>query len=246
MGNDEVPHWMPAELFKQRPDSSMVREQILAAYQTANNLSLSQPPTSSELESVCRWINANYGSFGHFFNKQHEGNKLVYSPSLSSKITSLAQHHCPICTIHEGGLPIHVISIRIPPISKQAAARVKGRRAAFESAIKHRFAGKSAPFPEHISICLLIVFVVKATGAQKDLDNMAKALLDAIKNVLFGDDRRIDHLNILRIKSPGEEFVYLNIRETRLNEHTDVLIPQMLHSWAGAEELNLEDFMEDL
>lgn len=246
MSNEEFPHWMPAELFKQRPDSGMVREQILAAYQTANNLYLSQPPTSSELESVCRWINANYGSFARLFNKLHETLKLVYSPSLSSKITSLAQHHCPICTIHKGGLPIHVMSIRIPPISKQAAARIKGRRAAFERAIKHRFAEKTAPFPEHISICLLIVFVVKATGAQKDLDNMAKALLDAIKNVLFGDDRRIDHLNILRIKSPGEEFVHLNIRETRLNDHEDVLFPQMLHSWAGAEALNLEDFMEDL
>jgi len=246
MNNEEFPHWMPAELFKKRPDSGMVREQILAAYQTVNNLHLSQPPTSSELESVCRWINANYGSFARLFNKLHETLKLVYSPSLSSKITSLAQHHCPICTIHEGGLPIHVMSIRIPPISKQAAARIKGRRAAFERAIKHRFAEKTAPFPEHISICLMIVFVVKATGAQKDLDNMAKALLDAIKNVLFGDDRRIDHLNILRIKSPGEEFVYLNIRETRLNDHTDVLFPKMLHSWAGAEALNLEDFMENL
>jgi hypothetical protein len=75
---------------------------------------------------------------------------------------------------------------------------------------------------------------------------MAKAILDAIKNVLFGDDRRIDHLNIIRIKSPDEEFVYLNIRETRLNEHDDVLFPQMLHSWAGAQPLNLEDFLEEV
>jgi hypothetical protein len=74
---------------------------------------------------------------------------------------------------------------------------------------------------------------------------MAKALLDAIKNVLFGDDRKIDHLNIIRIKSPGEEFVYLNIRETRLNDHDDVLFPQMSHSWDGSEALNLEDFMDE-
>ena len=85
---------------------------------------------------------------------------------------------------------------------------------------------------------------VKAKGAQKDLDNMAKAIVDAVKNVLFGDDRRIDHLNIIRIKSPDEEFVYLNIRQTKLNEHNDVLVPRMLHSWAGAEVLNLEDFIE--
>ena len=53
-----------------------------------------------------------------------------------------------------------------------------------------------------------------------------------------------EHLNIIRIKSPDEEFVYVNIRENRLNDYYDVLFPQMLRSWAGAEALNLEDFME--
>lgn len=246
MSNDRLPHWMPAELLKERPDNSMVRKQILDAYQTATGLHLSQPPTLSELELVAGWINANYASFSLLFNKAHPTIKTVYSTSLSSKAFLLAQHHCPICTTHEDSFPARVFSIRIPPVSKQAAAKKKGRREAFERAIKHRFADNSTPFPEHISICLLIVFVVKATGAQKDLDNMAKALLDAVKNVLFGDDRKIDHLNILRIKSPGEEFVCLNIRETRLNDHDDVLSPQMLHSWAGTKPLNLDDFMEDL
>jgi len=245
MSHQEFPHWMPAELFKERPNSAKVREQILAAYQLATGITLSEPPSTAEIESVCIWMNKNYEFFLPILLKRHPILKKAYSASLSEKIMSLAQHHCPLCTIHEGGLPTHVMSIRIPPISKQSAARVKGRRAAFERAIKHRFANKNDPFPDHISICLLIVFVVKATGAQKDLDNMAKALLDAIKNVLFGDDRRVDHLNIIRVKSPGEEFVYLNIRETRLNDHDDVLFPQMLHSWGGSEALNLEDFMEE-
>jgi Holliday junction resolvase RusA-like endonuclease len=245
MAKPEFPHWMPAELFKERPDSATVREQLLGAYQLATGTPLGQPPSPAEIESVCRWMNANFEIFVPLLVKGHRMLKRIYSASLSEKIMSLAQHHCPLCTVHEGGLPTHVMSIRIPPISKQAAARIKGRRAAFERAIAHRFAKTETPFPEHISICLLIVFVVRASGAQKDLDNMAKALLDAIKNVLFGDDRRIDHLNIIRIKSPGEEFVYLNIRETRLNDHDDVLFPQMSHSWGGSEALNLEDFMEE-
>lgn len=86
--------------------------------------------------------------------------------------------------------------------------------------------------------------VVRAQGAQNELDNMAKAIVDVLKNVLFGDDRRIDHLNIIRMKSPEKEYVYLNIRQTQLNEHSDVLVPRMLHSWAEAEVLNLEDFVE--
>ncbi|CAD5198487.1 RusA family crossover junction endodeoxyribonuclease [Pseudomonas sp. FEN] len=245
MSTEQFPQWTPSELFKDRPESSKIRDQIFAAYELVEGLTLSQPPSLAELESVCKWVNANDNTFLPLFVKYHRTLKRVYSSSLSEKISALAQHHCSICTIHDGGLPTHVISIRIPPISKQAAAQTRGRRAAFERAIKYRFAGHLTPFPADTSICLLIVFVVKASGAQKDLDNMAKAILDAVKNVLFGDDRRIDHLNIIRIKSPDEEFVYLNIRETRLNEHHDVLFPRMLHTWAGAQPLNLEDFLEE-
>lgn len=245
MSDMEFPNWTPTELFKPQPEHVKVREQILAAYQLVTGVALSQPPSLIELESVCRWVNANDDTFLPLFVKPHRILRRAYSASLSEKITSLAQHHCTLCTIHEVDLPTHVISIRIRPISKQAAAGKRGRRAAFERAIRHRFAGQLAPFPADVSICLLIVFVVRAPGAQKDLDNMAKAILDAIKNVLFGDDRKVDHLNIIRIKSPDEEFVYLNIRETRLNEHNDVLFPRMLHSWAGAPSLDLEDFYEE-
>jgi Holliday junction resolvase RusA-like endonuclease len=116
--------------------------------------------------------------------------------------------------------------------------------AAFERAIAHRFADHRTRFGLQDSICLTIVFVVKEKGAQKDLDNMAKAIVDATKTILFGDDRKIDHLNILRIKSPDEEYVCLNIRKTTINQRDDVLVRRMLHSWAGAAVLNIEDFME--
>jgi Holliday junction resolvase RusA-like endonuclease len=234
---------IPAELQNEWPDARGLREQIFAMYTSETKRVLSSPvPTNAEMEDIVGWLNQNEDLYGLFYRKR-TALVPVFSPSLSSKVFSLAQFHCPICATKAGLFPVHVIPIRIPPVSKQAIGQKPKRRAAFERAIRHRFRDTETPFEPNWSICLLIVFVVKGKGVQKDLDNMAKAIIDATKNVLFGDDRQIDHLNIIRIKSPDEEFVYLNIRQTTLNQHEDVLCPQMLHSWAGAEALNIDDFM---
>jgi len=237
--------FFPSELLAEWPEPNKLREQLLALYQQTTGRTLSSPtPTDSEMASVVEWLDQNTETFWpHYFRKRISAVP-AFSPSLTAKVSALAQFHCPICATKEGLFPVHVILIRITPVSKQAIGQQPKKRAAFERAIRHRFAGHKTPFPSDRSVCLLIVFVVKAKGTQKDLDNMAKAIIDAVKNILFGDDRRIDHLNVIRIKSPDEEFVYLNIRQTQLNEHGDVLVPRMFHSWAGAEVLNLEDFIE--
>jgi hypothetical protein len=74
---------------------------------------------------------------------------------------------------------------------------------------------------------------------------MSKALLDALKGeVLFGEDLDIEHLNLLKIKWVGEEdFIFVNIRKSGLSLHKNVLFKSMHHSWAGAEFLDLKDFM---
>ncbi len=179
-----------------------------------------------------------------FFSRRSETKIPVFSPSLSAKVFALSQFHCPICATKDGLFPVCIIPIRVTPVSKQAISKTRKKRAAFEKAIRHHFANEKSLLSKDASICLLLVFVVRDKGAQKDVDNMAKAIVDAVKNVLFGDDSRIDHLNILRIKSPDEEFIYLNIRETQINDHRDVLVPSMLHSWAGLQVVNLEDFLE--
>jgi Holliday junction resolvase RusA-like endonuclease len=240
-----LPPPIPTELQEEWPDQDKLRGQLLSLYEQYSGQKLHSPtPTAMEMDAVVQWLNKNAETFLPHFHRRRVVLVPKFSPSLTAKISSLAQFHCPICATKDGLFPVHTIPIRITPASKQAISQVPKKRAAFERAIRHRFKDHETPFPPDKAICLLIVFVVKAKGAQKDLDNMAKAIVDAVKNVLFGDDRRIDHLNIIRIKSPDEEFVYLNIRQTKLNEHNDVLVPRMLHSWAGAEVLNLEDFIE--
>jgi Holliday junction resolvase RusA-like endonuclease len=163
--------------------------------------------------------------------------------SLSSKASSLAQFHCPLCSWKGDDGPVWTIPIRIPPISKQAASQAKGKVAAFERAIASRLVDRGPWLGPADSVCLLLLFVVHPTAKHKDLDNMAKAIVDAVKSILFGDDRRIDHLNLIRLKAPSEEYVYVNLRKSRLNDHSNVLLCEMNHSWAGAEVLDLSTFM---
>ncbi len=235
---------VPAELQQEWPDPSKLREEVLASYSRHMNQVLSSPnPTDREMDAVVAWLNLNSLAWSPAAFRRRKVLVAAYSTSLSEKVSGLMQFHCPICATKDGLFPIKFFPIRIRPESKQAIGQQKEKLAAFERAIRYRFRNEKTPFEADKSICLLIVFVVKRTGHQKDLDNMAKAIVDATKRVLFGDDRKIDHLNIIRIKSPGEEYVCLNIRPTTLNEHNDVLVPRMLLSWAGADALDLNDFI---
>lgn len=228
-------------LLLQSPNGHAGLTKILSTYEESTGRVLSRPtPTENELLDVVQWID-EVGDIE--YRRVSIAIPDIYS-SLTSKVNILGQFRCPICSTKEVEFPTKIIPIRITPVSKQAIGQQSKKRAAFERAIRYRFKGHVTPLPIDQSVCLLLVFVVRDRGQQKDLDNMAKALIDAVKNILFGDDRKIDHLNIIRIKSPDEEFVYLNIRQTKLNQHDEVLVPRMLHSWCGEKPLNIEDFIE--
>lgn len=244
MNSTALPPKVPLALTEEHIDVHRVREQIFQEYARHTGQSLTLPePTESELEQVAAWMNGNAETFSHLLLRRRSRLVPVFSASLSQKISCIAQFHCPLCSRSSTGEPSTTIPIRIPPISKQSAAQTRGKVKAFEGAIAHRFQGREPPLSSSARVCLLIVFVVSHSRRKRDLDNMAKAVVDALKNVLFGDDRSVDHLNLLRIEAPDEEYVYINIRESSLNDHSDVLLPRMLHSWGGAEALDLAKFL---
>lgn len=243
---DLFPKELFAELDRDWPDPVVVRRLIFRTYNHDQSATLDVNTEDREqLATVISWLHGR--DLNHdlqcLFLKRRPVRVPVYSTSLSEKILSLAQIHCPICKTRDGLFPVEVLSIRIPPVSKQAISQKKGFRAAFEKAIKHRFSNRAASFSKNDSLCVMIVFVTSKNRKAKDIDNMAKAMLDAVKGVLFGDDGRIDHLNLLRLVGDDEEFVSLNIRKTEINEHRDVLSKHMHHSWAGAEAIDLQDFL---
>lgn len=72
---------------------------------------------------------------------------------------------------------------------------------------------------------------------------MAKLLMDSIKGIVMGDDKDVDHLNLMRLTHKGgEEYVFFRISVSNINDHSDVVYAEMRHSWAGAEPLKIDDF----
>jgi hypothetical protein len=81
----------------------------------------------------------------------------------------------------------------------------------------------------------------------RDLDNMAKLVMDSVKSILMGDDRDMDHLNFMRFTHEGEEeYIYVQISNSNINDHSDVMHAEMMHSWAGAKPLKIEEFRDSL
>jgi Holliday junction resolvase RusA-like endonuclease len=158
--------------------------------------------------------------------------------SLTEKVNLLAQQSCNICA---ATFPISTVYLRIKPQSYQASNRAKKK--AFKSALLHRLSENN--FKIEGRVCLSIVFACSTYRKAKDLDNMAKLLMDSIKGIVMEDDKNVDHLNLVRIDNEGEEeFITFRISASNINNHDDVIDPKFNHSWGGAEPLRLEDFLE--
>jgi Holliday junction resolvase RusA-like endonuclease len=158
--------------------------------------------------------------------------------TLSDKANWLAQQRCYVC---HPTYPISVIPLRIRPESWQALESLDKK--AFKAALSHRLSKSPHIKPQEGRICLTFLFVCSATRRVRDLDNMAKLVMDSIKGIVMGDDREVDHLNLIRLTHEGEEeFITFRISGSNINDHHDVVHPELRHSWAGAEPLEIEDF----
>ena len=189
-------------------------------------------------DSGVEWLCRNYERLDLYYKEP------VLSASahitLSDKASWLAQQHCRVCN---PSFPISIIPIRIRPESWQSIASVN--KSAFKKAIQHRLTSDHARSIQQGRICLTMLFVCSSRRKRRDLDNMAKLLMDSIKDVVMEDDTHVDHLNLMRLTHEAdEEFVSLRISGSKPNEHDNVVYPSLGHSWAGAELLNIEDFVD--
>lgn len=230
------------ELIREEPNYSFIREQIILAYNknTSSDLPLNINKTDDGLISVVRWLNKiEMDSEEVLFFRKKPILKGVFFSDLSSKVNVLSQHHCLIC---KGNSVISTIPIRIRPISYQHPdSKIKK---AFKEAIKQRLA-KSEKY-SNVRLCVHTTFLIGRKNDKKDLDNMAKILMDGMqKSKIFGNDNQIDHLSLMKILcNVNEDYLVINIRESTVNSHDDILYEGMHHSWAGVEPLDLSNFTE--
>lgn len=222
------------------PNYAEIRSRIIGAYNDGTGKTINEFTASEEvLIEIARWLRGLLmsGDPRADFLRRKWVLVPVFSSDLSAKINALAQFNCPLC---HGSGPSITIPIRIKPITyKASGSRVKR---AFKKAINHRL--RNVHSFEDSRLCVHITFVIGRKGTRRDADNMAKLLLDAMEGSVFVNDNQVEHLSLLKLKWRGdEEWVVVHVADTEINEHFDVLCQNMNHSWAGATELLLEQFM---
>jgi Endodeoxyribonuclease RusA len=89
-----------------------------------------------------------------------------------------------------------------------------------------------------------LTYVLNKERNERDLDNMTKALVDAFARAVKVDDRNIHHLDALKIiANSAEEYVYIRVAPSYLQDVSTVMVPTFKASWAGQEPLILNDFI---
>lgn len=234
---EEFLGWLNPE----RPDYESARKAVILAYnsETGANVDPSVPSDDKSLIPIVYWLNRLQcdGVDTWFYARRPMLTRQFYS-SILSKVMSLGQFYCDIC---RSSTTIVTIPIRIRPRSHQAASpKVK---AAFKRALEQRL-GTAHNYSLQ-RLCIHMTVACRQSSRTGDLDNIAKLLLDSMKNIVFEDDGQVDHLNVLRVQCCGDEdYLILRIGGSTLNQHRDVIYAGAeAHSWAGRPPLDLEDFM---
>lgn len=168
----------------------------------------------------------------------------LFFDTWSGKASVLAQRSCRLCnSAIASGFGPSFIAMRIVPITRQT--KKKNLFKAYQAAVKHRLSTNTVRIANCDAICLTITYILRSNGRDKDLDNMTKALQDAVARAFGFDDKRVHHIDVLKIIfASDEEYILMKIGTSNVNKHTDVVIPRSAHSWAGQELLNPEDFMD--
>lgn len=237
-----------AQIDAPQPDWSVIKQAVLTAYEqdTGQHLHLAQA-SPDERAAFVDWVMnrfVNDPQWARLMARQTTVSVPGLAPCLSQHIDRLSQFHCPLCT-GPSSYPIKRIVLRISPISYQAADKKPGLLAAFKKAIRHQLNHYQGCYPKSAKLCVAMLFGLGCQTRDKDLDNMAKGLLDALQNLLYENDMKIVHLNLMKIPlTEAEDFVLLNLRQSHLHQQDHVIFPTLHHGWGGMTFLDLKDFMD--
>jgi Holliday junction resolvase RusA-like endonuclease len=245
--NSDVPSEVWEQFKSQSPDTNVFRQWLAKIYsqQIGENFEVSSA-TQKDLKRFSSWLGFQTIKSGFVLGfRNHHILQTIFYNDQSSKITIVSQRHCSICRIgrpEEELLPIHTFSIRTTPISRQATRSDTFK--AFKKALKAHFSQREIGLGQTGRICLSLTFVLNKRKRDRDLDNMTKALLDALASALGFNDRHVHHLDIVKLIFPDtEEYLYVGLAPSALNEHLDVINPVMHFSWVGTQRIDLADFL---
>lgn len=236
-----------AQLAQERPDIPWLRRWILENYAFQSGICFDvQNAAPAEVLALARWlafqeVNNGVGSLRRRWPQLES----VLHGDFSMKINVVSQRRCFVCDRGrslDDLLPISRYVIRITPISRQAAKPTMFR--AFQAAFAQRFSRQPVSIGNTGRLCVALTFVLDKGRRDRDLDNMSKAALDAFSRVAGFDDGIIDHLDVMKLVfRDTEEYMYIRIAPSALNEHEDVVAPTFHQTWLGMQAINLSDYM---
>lgn len=203
-----------------------IREELFSLYNISENKDLNfANSTVEENDTIAKWLNVNHVVISR--NRDSESkNKYVFINE-TEKLSYLWQKHCQIC----GDLfPVVNLSARIKPHTRQI--KNKEIRKAFKDNFSKSKSFENLEFCKNDKLCIKIVFVLNKEF-DKDLDNMAKITLDCVKNLLKVDDKNIDHLDLIKIKTNYlESHIKFRISKSELNTKKDIVLTGTNLKWA--------------
>ena len=205
--------------------------------------------TTSEFALAMKWWSFQLENGDVCFRKYPVLQPLLHG-TLTHKVSTLAQRHCYICSgllPSDRQFPIWVLPIRIEPASRQALDSIDW--AAFQNAVRSRFEADHRTYDptSYLHLCLAFTFVLASSSRDRDVDNMAKALLDAFSRALGFNDKDVHHLDLLKLVDDfPEEYVYIRVAPSHVGGRSDILLPVTNQTWVGQPALRLRDFIPRL
>jgi Holliday junction resolvase RusA-like endonuclease len=248
--SSDVPVEIWSEFQSDAPNIKVFKEWLLGEYfkQSGINIDIDSA-AHQELKGVAAWLGFQQANSGLVLNfRRHPRLQAVFYPTYSDKIMTIAQRHCNVCRAGRTPaemVPVHTLSLPINPMSRQTKKNRSRTFKAFKKAIKEHFLKRNVSLGSTGRFCLAITFVLNARKKDKDLDNMTKALLDALAEAIGFNDSHVHHLDIIKLVFPDvEERIFVHLAPAALNEHLDVILPITHFSKIGHYRIEPADFME--
>ena len=220
-----------SSLLEDHPNLEAIRETIIQAYITDTGI---QNP---DLRSVGTWFDdvcqAYDSRVAGGISVRRPILRRVMSTDIARKMEHLMLRPCRQCDMYDP-TDFMAFFLKIPPQSHQASDTAKRR--AFKMAITVDLRRKNFDFSDFAStrLCVAITFVVANGRPGGDVDNLAKNLLDGLQDFVYENDRQIDHLDLLRLRSYStEEFMRIRLACTNINDVRDVINPTFNINWVS-------------
>lgn len=234
-------HPLDEELARIGPDGPPA-ERVQAAcraYAAATGRQVSWPLTEVQSAAVREWL-INETLYAPVAIPWHR--RPVLQPAVHADVAAkagwLQQAPCIQCRIiPPAGKPPLPMSFAVPvrPFTKQVKRTGAVLTGAIRKALQDRppEAVQPAEVWRDVAICASIVAIQAGPARIIDVDNAAKAILDTMKNIVFPDDRQVEHLSVSRLRHPGSTAYYLISLRPVYPALDDVIDPRRQVRFAG-------------